>query len=381
MLLEHLKDQPDEVYLVGGAVRDLLRGQAPQELDLVVEADAIAVARSIPEAQVAAHGRFGTATVRLDGHLYDIATARAESYEHPGALPTVIPAPLKRDLERRDFTVNAIAMALDTGRLEAHPRALEDLGAQTLRVLHDRSFVDDPTRLLRLARYASRLRFSIEPHTKELALNAARHSALQTVSGPRIGAELRLLVREPDPLATLHALGELELDTAIDPHFGLIDAATARTALELLPPDGRADLVALAAAAENVPTAELRDLLDRLAFDAGDRDRIVAAAGQAAMLARQLTAAQRPSEIAAAAAGASPELVALAGGHGAAAQAARWLDGLRHVKLEIHGGDLIEAGVPEGPQIGRALQAALEAKLDGHATGREAELTAALEAV
>jgi tRNA nucleotidyltransferase (CCA-adding enzyme) len=332
-------------------------------------------------AQVVAYDRFGTCTVRLDGHAYDIATARRETYEHPGALPTVTPAPLNDDLGRRDFTVNAIAIDLDTGRLEAFPGALEDLLSHTLRILHDASFIDDPTRLLRLARYASRLRFGIEPRTKELALAAVRQGALDTVSGARVGAELRLVVREPDPLAALKAVAWLGLDHALHPRFGLAEPAAARRALGLLPPDGRRDLLALAAAGEDVPREELRGLLDRLAFEGPDRDRIVAAATEARALAQRLGDARAPSEIAAAVGKGSPELVALAGAHGPTDSARAWLDELRHVRLEIDGGDLIEAGVPEGPQIGRALNAALEAKLDGRVDNRRDELEEALNAV
>jgi tRNA nucleotidyltransferase (CCA-adding enzyme) len=380
ILLAGLPSEPP-VYLVGGAVRDLLRGHQPSELDLVLEGDAVALARRIAHADVVAHDRFGTATIRLDGHSYDIASARREIYEHPGALPTVAPAPLQEDLGRRDFTVNAIAMALDSGDLEAFPGALEDLDRSVLRVLHERSFSDDPTRLLRLARYAARLQFSVEPRTAELARSAVRERALETVSGARTGAELRLLAREPDPSTALEALKQLELDRAIHPRFGLADPQAARSALELLPPDGRRDLLVLAAAAQEVPLQQLRGLLDRLAFEAPERERITAAATRAPALAERLRAARRPSEIAAAASDAAPELVALAGAHGAAQQAKAWVECLRHVQLEIDGQDLIAAGVPEGPQIGRALTAALAAKLDGRATGREAELREALAAV
>jgi tRNA nucleotidyltransferase (CCA-adding enzyme) len=379
VLLERLPAEAP-VYLVGGAVRDLLRGERPAELDLVVEGDAVALARGLHGADVVAYDRFGTCTVRLDGHSYDIASARREAYERPGALPSVSAASLQVDLHRRDFSVNAIAMALGTGRLDALPGALDDLEARLLRVLHEASFRDDPTRLFRLIRYASRLDFAIEPHTRELALDAVHGGALKTVSGSRIGNELRLLAREPDPSRALGALRELELDRALHPLLGLADPRPTRKALELLPSDGRRDLMALAATAEAVPAPELHELLERLAFEASDRDRIIAAA-RARELAPALAAAQRASEIAAAARGAPPELVALAGGHGAAESASRWLDDLRHVRLVIDGRDLISAGVPEGPSIGKALDAALDAKLDGLIAGREQELAEALSAV
>ena len=320
----------------------------------------------------------------LDGFTYDIARTRRETYAQPGALPDVEPASLAEDLKRRDFTVNAIALALagDTaGELSAVPAALEDLDARRLRVLHDRSFIDDPTRLLRLVRYATRLEFEIEPLTRALADGAISGGALRTVSGPRVGAELRLLAREPDPVRALRGLGELGLDAAIHPGFGLDDEDLARRALALLPADGRRDRLALAVAARGVPGPELAALLDALAFEAEDRDVIVAAATRAGEVASALRAASAPSEIAAAVSGAPPEVVALAGALGAEPQARDWLERLRHVRLEIDGRDLLAAGVPEGPAIGRGLRAALGAKLDRRASGREQELAEALDAV
>jgi tRNA nucleotidyltransferase (CCA-adding enzyme) len=382
VLLERIAGR-DGVYLVGGGVRDLLLGLRPAELDVVVEGDAVSLANELG-GLVLAHDRFGTAKVRLDGHIYDLATARTETYERPGALPDVTSAPLAQDLKRRDFTINAIAMALggkSKGTLEELPGALEDLESRTLRVLHDGSFVDDPTRLLRLARYAGRLGFTVEPHTRALVASAVRSGALETISGARLGAELRLLARERQPLEAFAALRRLDLDRAIHPRFGLRDPEAVKVALQLLPEDGRPDLLVLAAAAEEVPEAELSTLLDRLAFDAADRERVVSAAARARKLAAAFKGAQTPSEIAAAARGASPELVALAGGHGGADAAAAWLDRLRQVRLGIDGQDLLAAGVPQGPLVGRALQAALDAKLDGRVSGREAELAEALEAV
>jgi tRNA nucleotidyltransferase (CCA-adding enzyme) len=380
-LLAHLPDEPG-VYLVGGAVRDLLLGGAPFDLDLVVEGDAGAFAASLG-GKIRLHDRFGTSTVLLDGFAYDIARARRETYARPGALPDVVPATLAEDLQRRDFTVNAIAIALAgpaAGELRAAPQALEDLSARRLRVLHDRSFIDDPTRLLRLVRYASRLGFAIEPHTRALADEAIRTGALATVSGSRLGAEMRLLAREEDPVAALLALRELGLDRALHPGFGLDDEALARRAFGLLRGDGRRDRLAVALAARGVARAELGALLDSLAFEAEDRDAIVAAATRAADLARGLEQAETPSQIATAAAGAPLELVALAGALGAEPQAREWLERLRHVRLSIDGRDLLAAGVPEGPAVGRGLRAALAAKLDGRAGQPEQELAEALNA-
>jgi tRNA nucleotidyltransferase (CCA-adding enzyme) len=373
-------------------VRDLLLEGRPLDLDLVVEGDAAALAERLG-GEVRAYDRFGTATIVLDGHSYDIASARRETYAAPGALPDVVPAALGDDLERRDFTVNAAAVELAgprAGALSSVPETLDDLDARRLRVLHGASFVDDPTRLLRLVRYSARLGFTIEPQTLALAQQAIEEGGLRTVSGPRIGAEIRLLAREPDPVAgfaALRALGldhataaAVGLDAASAARFELDDPSLARRALELLPGDARADLTVLGLAARGVPQRALEALLERLAFEAEDRDAIVTAATRADALAQGLAAARRPSEIAAVLAGVPPTAAAIAGALGPAEAAGEWLGHLRHVRLEIDGSDLLAAGVPEGPAIGRGLRAALAAKLDGLASGREAELEHALAA-
>ncbi len=165
----------DPVYLVGGAVRDLLLGRGRADIDLVVEGDAAALAERLG-AEVTAHERFGTAKVKLNGHEVDIAGARSESYPQPGALPVVERgADLAADLRRRDFTINAMAIPL-----RGEPRLIDphggeaDLAMRQLRVLHDGSFVDDPTRALRAARYAARFGFGLE----------ARHRRADPRDGP-----------------------------------------------------------------------------------------------------------------------------------------------------------------------------------------------------
>jgi tRNA nucleotidyltransferase (CCA-adding enzyme) len=396
LLLERLREDPS-VHLVGGAVRDVLLGLQPRELDLVVEGDAAAVASLLGDTR-RLHDRFGTSTVTIDGHTYDIARARRETYARPGALPDVVPATLEEDLRRRDFTINAGAVALTgqrAGELRAVPGMLADLDARVLRVLHDRSFIDDPTRMLRLARYVARLRsegFEVEPHTRGLLDQAVAGDALKTVSGPRIGAELRLLAREPDPLAGLGSLGALGLDRPLGLDGSEGAQALGERALSLLPEGERRDRLVLAVAARATPRTtaraapratpadELPRRLDTWGFTAADRGAITMAATQADGLATRLQAAERPSEIAAAVAGAPAELVALAGALGPGAQAREWLQRLSHVRLEIDGGDLLASGVPAGPAIGRGLRAALAAKLDGAVSGREQELAGALRA-
>jgi tRNA nucleotidyltransferase (CCA-adding enzyme) len=400
----------DDVEMVGGAVRDLLLGRTPREIDIVVGGRVASFAEdaalfaeqlgarlnaSSSEAgaltSTSEHERFGTALVVWDGGQIDIATRRAESYSAPGALPDVRAGTEQEDLERRDFTVNAIAVRLGgerRGELRAVPDALSDLEAGRLRVLHEQSFSDDPTRLLRMARYAARLGFEVEEHTAALAARTIAAGALDTVSGARIGAELRLALAEDDAIGALAALSELGVIGALHSRLRF-EQSVARATLALLPKDGRADLALLASlvlplalrAGEEDPRAEIVALLDRWDFPAGDRDRVAAAACAVPRLIEQLPSAERHSELRAAALGVPLEGVALAGAlSGGEGSAGEWLTDTRHIALEITGADLIAAGIPEGPEIGRRLEAVLELRLDSElAGGREAELQAALD--
>lgn len=385
------------VELVGGAVRDILLGLVPRELDTLVEGDAQVVLDRLAElldGTVTLHERFGTALVRAPGVCVDLVRARGESYTAPGALPDVWEGTLEEDLHRRDFTVNAIAVALDgdrPGEMRAAERALEDLREGRLRVLHDRSFLDDPTRLLRIARYAARLGFEIERHTRTLLAQALENGALATLSGARIGAELRLALAEADPIAAIEEMCRLELLIALN--GGLVfDGPLVRRAIGLLPADGgRDDLLVLASllvdivkdwgGASGEPAYEL---LSDWQFPAHDRDRAVAAAAASTRLVDELPSARSASQLHALAHGAPLEGVALAGAMGdpeCATAAERWLSQTRHVRLAISGADLLEAGVPQGPEIGGRLDAALALLLDGRLDDtRDAQLQAALEA-
>jgi tRNA nucleotidyltransferase (CCA-adding enzyme) len=396
----------EDIALVGGAVRDLLLGHWPRELDVTVAGDSAPLARALsasvspserPYGHVVEpilHERFSTASVVWDYGRIDIAELRAESYPAPGALPDVRSGSVEEDLARRDFTVNAISLPLGgarRGELIAVEGALEDLQQGRLRVLHEQSFRDDPTRLLRLARYAARLGFEVETRTAELARAALAERALDTVSGARIGAELRLALGEADALATLAAMNELGLLHALHPRLRCEQPVLEAT-LALLPADGRPDLALLAALvlplalraeddrSEIGQRAEIVALLDRWDFPAGDRDRVVAATVAVPRLIEELPAAERPSRLRAAAAGVPLEGVALAGALGARESAGRWLEDVRHIRLQIDGADLIAAGISEGPEIGQRLEAVLKLRLDGElADGREAELQAALD--
>jgi tRNA nucleotidyltransferase (CCA-adding enzyme) len=423
-LLDRIDEQPggeallgaayEGVYLVGGAVRDLLRAERPRELDVLVEGPIEPLLHALG-GEVVAHDRFETASISLGDARIDVARARRERYPEPGALPEVEPASLVEDLLRRDFTVNAIAVTLDAARereVHASPGALEDLRAGRLRVLHDSSFIDDPTRLLRLARYAARLEFEVEPHTAELASRAVASRALDTVSGARIGAELRLALGEADAVAALAAMDDLGLLRALHPRLRF-EARLARAALDLLSTadagkekDTCPDLLLLAVLLKPMVVGievdvetEMSTILNDLEFSAADRNLVLQAAICVDAVVEELGGAEIPSEIHDAASHVPLEGIALAGAWAElqgyafreATHAAReWLAELHKVSLLITGDDLLAAGIPEGPEIGRRLDVALRWKLDEElvsaangeppTSDREAELTAALRA-
>jgi tRNA nucleotidyltransferase (CCA-adding enzyme) len=338
----------DPVYVVGGAVRDLLRGDERADLDLVVEGDAAALAARLGAKQVG-HERFGTAKVAIDGHVVDLAGARSERYARPGALPDLIePARIEVDLGRRDFAVNAMAIPL-----AGEPRLIDphggrtDLEAGVLRVLHPGSFVDDPTRAIRAARYAARLRFELEPETERLL----RATDLGTVSADRREAELRRLAGEASAGWGFELLagwglvvprdGGIELARGVgrlleDPHWGKLAPRARALLAAALGPEGR--------------------------------ERELAA-----------VVPERPSQGVELARGHDPVELVLARALGA-----EWLDRYvgewRRIGLEIDGSDLIAAGIPEGPALGEGLAVALRAKVDGEVEGRDEELAVALEA-
>jgi tRNA nucleotidyltransferase (CCA-adding enzyme) len=401
-LLE-LAAEREDVELVGGAVRDLLLGRAPRELDVVVGDErssfpdagplfARALASSVDASSPSnEHERFGTAIVEWPAGRVDVATRRKETYPAPGSLPEVRAGTPEEDLRRRDFTVNAIAVSLGgrcRGELRAAAQGLDDLQAGRLRVLHDASFIEDPTRLLRLARYTARLGFAIEERTERLALQASRAGALDTVSGGRVGAELRLALAEDDPGSSVGQLARLGVLGALHPRLRF-EEPLVRAATALLPPaEGREDLLLLATLLLPLalrvgedPRTEIRSLLDRLQFPAEDRERVAAAAVAVPSLVEALPSAATPSQLRAAVAGAPAEGVALAGAldAGAASPAKLWLQEVRNVRLEIDGSDLLAAGIPQGPEVGRRLELVLRLRLDGELPlGRQAELQAAL---
>ena len=221
-LLRELGNLADEggvsLYLVGGVVRDLLLKRENWDLDLTVEGDGIAFARLVADrygAGLAVFERFATARLAFpDGLKMDIATTRRESYAQPALLPTVQSASIEEDLSRRDFTINAMAIQLNRatfGQLFDPYGGQRDLPARTLRVLHEGSFQDDPTRIFRAIRFEQRFGFRLETTTLRLLAQAASTNLIQRLSGPRLQNEVLLLFAERDPARAMARLGQLKL--------------------------------------------------------------------------------------------------------------------------------------------------------------------------
>jgi tRNA nucleotidyltransferase (CCA-adding enzyme) len=384
-LLPALEGLPP-AYLVGGSVRDLLLElPAADHLDLAIDGDARSVARALAERLDGAareFERFGTAMVEVEGFEYDMASTRRETYDEPGALPRVEEAPLVEDLRRRDFAVNAMAIALkgdDLGHLYDPHGGLSDLDVRLLRVLHDQSFKDDPTRLLRGVRFEARLGFRFDPDTEVLARDAVGSGALATVSADRTGRELVKILEETEAPSAVARLKQLEITTALHPALDPDPEEVASAALGAVTLGTDRVTAELAAMVVRDPQ-ELDLWVAALPLEARDRDAVARAARVAPRLCTALREREHtPSELRALLASEPPEALALALALGAPAEPVlRWSTQLSRVGLEIGGADLLEAGVPEGPAIGRALEGTLRRKLDGLVDGRDEELATAL---
>jgi tRNA nucleotidyltransferase (CCA-adding enzyme) len=206
-------------FLVGGPVRDILLGRPAVDVDLTLETGGSTLARALAkriEGRVRSFPQFLTYKVTSSGYPeIDITTARKERYRKPGALPAVTAGRLKDDLLRRDFSINAIAVDLTDGAMHDPARGENDIRDRVVRVLHDRSFIDDPTRIFRAARLAARLGFTIEPHTAELMHAAIEAGALDTISKERIWRELFLAMDETEAPAILNDLASRGALTAL----------------------------------------------------------------------------------------------------------------------------------------------------------------------
>jgi tRNA nucleotidyltransferase (CCA-adding enzyme) len=290
------------LYIVGGFVRDLLLGCPATDFDLVVEGEAIPFARFLARnygGKVTSHSRFGTVTWNLDSSTLerldiptgehasvltlDFVSSRSETYKHPAALPTVKPGTLTDDLHRRDFTINTLALRLDGeafGELRDDLGGLEDLQKGLVRVLHLRSFIDDPTRLFRAVRYADRHGFQITPET--LALIPEAFPGIDLLSAERVRHELDLILEEEKATSMLKRLAELEILAAVHPALKWKHSTQTRFVKGLAaaqsferPPSRR--ILGWSLWLMDVPHPDLESIEKRLHFESGLREQLLAA--------------------------------------------------------------------------------------------------------
>jgi len=370
-----------DAFLVGGPVRDLLLRRPVGDVDVLLTRGLEAVAgRSAQRlgANVVVRPRFLTATIERPGLRIDLSRARRERYARAGALPEVEPASLEEDFARRDFSVHAMALPLDarsgSGLLDPlGGRA--DLERRRLRCLHERSFLDDPTRLLRAARYAARLGFRYEAGTARLLRSAVESAALDRVSGDRVRHEIERLIDEPDPAHAAAATRRGGLFAAIARGWEVADGA--RAGLRRLVRAGAEPPWPEAASARQAcglrlllfdvaPRHRLR-VLERLAVRGRPAEQVRGDLRRVVELRRSLGRRLSGGRLDARLSGASDEVLLLAWCTGRAPvprNVARYAGHLRHVADPLTGEDARARGL-RGPAVGELLRAARERSLDG----------------
>ncbi|MGB8707353.1 MAG: CCA tRNA nucleotidyltransferase [Dehalococcoidia bacterium] len=371
-----------ELYLVGGVMRDLFLGRANFDFDLVVEGEAIKLARKMAkdsQAKLTVHTRFGTAKLNYPGFSLDLATARSETYSKPGALPTVKPGSLKDDLIRRDFSINAMALHLNPQRfgelIDLH-NGEDDLERRLIRILHPKSFIDDATRILRAIRYEQRLGFKLEAETEKLL---RRHVAmLNTISGDRIRHELELILKEDKPERALRRAEELEVLSQLHPSLkgnGWLSKifTKARQA------DIRVSLLILyqCLLIYNLTEKANEKFISHLNFPKNSAQAMRETIQIKAQLHSLTNLKLKPSDIYQLLHGYSTPAIqanALASESLVASKHMNlYLSKLRYVKPLLNGEDLKKMGIAAGPKIGDILSELHKAKLDGKVHTRKDE--------
>lgn len=389
------------VYAVGGFVRDLLLGIDNLDIDVTVEGDGVFFAEHFAErygCRVRAHEKFGTAVLIFpDGSKIDVASTRLEYYGSPGALPTVERASLRHDLYRRDFTINTLAICINSdrfGRLTDHFGGQQDIQARVIKVLHNLSFVEDSTRVFRAIRFEQRLGFRIAQHTENLIRSAVRMHLLDKLGGRRLFNELVQIMREKEPTAAIKRMSVLGLLPFIHPSLKLLPA-TGRVLNEagqvlawfrLLYLDDPCEQwqVYFLAMCDGLKQEEFQDACHRLTIPERLASRLQ---GQRNLVYKVLDTIKRRvkrspevrnSELFFWFAPLSLEMLLYLASRASNEQVRRfvslYLTKLRGVVPLLAGQDLHDLGLAPGPQFGRIRECLLRARLDGEVLSRDDEL-------
>ena len=375
--------QGQNLYLVGGVVRDLLLGRSNLDLDLVVEDDAIRLARQlvdIKQGKLTVHPRFNTAKIRWRDGSIDLATVRSETYARPGALPKVAPGSLRGDLFRRDFTINAMAVKLTSdnyGELIDFYGGRRDLEGGYIRILHEKSFTDDATRIWRALRYEQRLDFRLEEVT--LRLLQRDIPMLDTISGNRLYHELELVLKEEHPEKALCRADEIKVLPKVHSSLRGDDWLAARftRVRELTSPAPPSVELYMALLAYRLTDGEIEQLISYLRLPKATGQTLRDAVGIKAKIESLSVSGLAPSSIYSLLHGySSPALMAnlvasdseVAGEH-----IQLFLNKLRYVKPALTGDDLGKLGISPGPRIKEILERLRRARLDGEVSSKKDE--------
>jgi tRNA nucleotidyltransferase (CCA-adding enzyme) len=386
------------VYLVGGIVRDLFMRITNLDIDIVVEGDGIVFAGMVMKragGHMKTHLKFGTAVVVLpNGLKLDIATARLEYYESPAALPTVELSSIKKDLYRRDFTINTLAVRLNRksyGELIDFFGGLRDIKEKTLRVLHSLSFVEDPTRVLRAIRFEQRFDFKLSKHTENLIRSAVNMKLFDRLTGKRMNAELVLMFSEAEPLKLLKRMKHFDLLKFLHPDMKATSETDrlftgigeTLTWFRLLYLDIRVEtwFVYFLGLLDRLKDKALDETLERLSVPVRTRERV----RHSRRRYREVLAVFykepkfSPSRIYDLLITLDAEslllMMAKAKQEKAKKYISLYLTSLRNVRVELNGDDLKKMGIPPGPRYRKILAEVLDARLDGlvHNRGEEME--------
>lgn len=384
-------------YLVGGIVRDLFLRVANPDVDIVVEGDGITFAGRLVErlgGRMRTHQKFGTAVVVLpDGLKLDIATARLEYYESPAALPTVELSSIKKDLYRRDFTINTLAVRLNRshyGELIDFFGGMRDIKERTIRILHNLSFVEDPTRVFRAIRFEQRFGFQISKHTQNMIRTAVSMRLFTRLSGERVYDELVHMFSELDPLKVLRRMQEFDVLKFLHPSLRLtasleqlfVQISETLTWYRLLYLGGPVDrwFVYLLGLLDRVKDDAAQEALERIAVPPRIRKRAMAARVHCrdvlfefyrdpAVPASRIYSLLKPLDV-------EQLLLMMAKSRKDRAKKyiSRYLTQLQKTQVILNGEDLKAMGVPQGPKYKAILAALLDAKLDGLVATRDDEV-------
>jgi len=382
-------------YLVGGFVRDLILRRENLDIDIVIEGDGVKFAKEFSrhfDVKVNVHKRFRTAYLIFpDGFKVDVATARMEYYESPGAVPVVKRSSLKLDLYRRDFTINTLAIKLNKnefGTLIDYFNGMRDINDKVIRVLHNLSFVEDPSRILRAIRFEQRFEFKIGKLTLSLIKNALRINCFELINGKRLFHELKLILMEEEPLSCIERMNELKVLTALSPLFKWTREHR-RVFEEIKKTVAWYNLLFLEEKIEtwkiywygltyHLGISELKELHNRFEMSENKYEKMLSQREELDELIKALI--QRPSNYQVYKLLSKYEtetllyVMAKVRSEELKKSISNYFTKLKHVKPQIRGKDLLRMGFKPGPIFGKILEAVHEAKLNGIVKSKEDEI-------